>query len=221
VILKAIWEHASFALDDSALATTDGSRTALKNLIQQRQAQVGCPCFAEEYIEGREFNISLIGRQRVPQVLPPAEIEFNGFTGNMPRIVGYKAKWDAASFEYQHTPRKFDFPAHDRFLLMELTRLSIRCWELFELSGYARVDFRVDRLGRPWILEINANPCLTPDAGFAAALARAGIDYDTAMSWIVSDALTPALAAPLAPVLVSAAEFPSIASRAVLQNGSL
>jgi D-alanine-D-alanine ligase len=194
VITKAIWEHASFALDDSALATTDGSRTALRNLIQQRQAQVGCPCFAEEYIEGREFNISLIGRQRIPQVLPPAEIEFTGFTSNMPRIVGYKAKWDTESFEYQHTPRKFDFPAHDRFLLMELTRLSVRCWELFELSGYARVDFRVDRLGRPWILEINANPCLTPDAGFAAALLRAGIDYDTAMGWIVADAFTPAAA---------------------------
>jgi D-alanine-D-alanine ligase len=192
-IVKAIWEHASYALDEGAIVDSDGSRTSLKNLIQNRQAQIGCPCFAEEFIEGREFNISLIGRQHQPFALPAAEIEFTGFSSNQPRIVGYKAKWDTDSFEYQHTPRRFDFPAYDRRLLKELVDLSVRCWELFELSGYARVDFRVDRLGRPWILEINANPCLTPDAGFAAALGRAGIDYDVAMSWIVEDALRPAL----------------------------
>lgn len=188
-IVKAIWEHASYALDDSAIVDSDGSRTTLKNLIQNRQAQIGCPCFAEEFIDGREFNISLIGRQRQPYPLPPAEIEFNGFAANQPRIVGYKAKWDANSFEYQHTPRRFEFPSYDRHLLKELIELSIRCWEVFDLSGYARVDFRIDRLGRPWILEINANPCLTPDAGFAAALSRAGIDFDTAVSWIVDDAI--------------------------------
>jgi D-alanine-D-alanine ligase len=189
-ILKAIWEHASFALDDSAIVESDGSRTSLKSLIQNRQAQIGCPCFAEEYIDGREFNVSLIGRQRQPYPLPPAEIEFHGFAANQPRIVGYKAKWDANSFEYQHTPRRFDFPSYDRRLLKELVDLSIRCWEVFDLSGYARVDFRIDRLGRPWILEINANPCLTPDAGFAAALARAGIDFDTAVGRIIDDALS-------------------------------
>jgi D-alanine-D-alanine ligase len=60
---------------------------------------------------------------------------------------------------------------------------------LFRLDGYARVDFRVDESGRPWVLEVNANPCLSPDAGFAAALAEAGLGYEAAVERLIDDAL--------------------------------
>ena len=110
-----------------------------------------------------------------PQVLPPAEIDFGDFPPDKPRIVGYQAKWDDESFEYHHTPRRFEFPSTDRALLAELSRLAADCWHQFGLRGYVRVDFRVDRDGRPWILEVNSNPCLSLDAGFAAAVQRAGI----------------------------------------------
>ena len=109
--------------------------------------------------------------------MPHAEILFIDFPEDSPRIVGHSAKWDDGSFEYHQTPRRFDFADDDRDLLNELSTLTIECWNLFELSGYARVDFRVDRDGRPWILEINANPCLTPDAGFAVAADRAGLSF--------------------------------------------
>lgn len=188
VILKAIWEHASFALDEGAVVNTDGSRSLLRTAIRNRQALIGCPVFAEEFIEGREFNLSIIGSPDQPWVLPPAEIDFSGFLPEQLKIVGYRAKWDTSSFEYRNTPRRFDFPQHDRRLLKELKSLALSCWKLFELSGYARVDFRVDRLGRPWILEVNANPCLTPDAGFAAALQQAGLSYDAGICWIVDQA---------------------------------
>ena len=118
--------------------------------------------------------------------LPPAEIDFAAFPDDKPHIVGYRAKWDADSFEYHHTPRRFDFPANDRPLLDRLSQLAIQCWREFGLRGYARVDFRVDEAGRPWILEINANPCLSPDAGFAAAVEQAGIGYDQAIERIVN-----------------------------------
>lgn len=188
-IIKAIWEHASFAIDDESVVVTDGSRTQLKALIRNRQASIGCPCFAEEFIEGREFNLSLIAKEGQPLVLPPAEIEFACFNGTRRHIVGYKAKWQSDSFEYLHTPRRFEFPSRDRLLLNELTELALHCWKLFEVTGYARVDFRVDRAGRPWILEVNANPCLSPDAGFAAALERAEITVEAAIQWILEDAL--------------------------------
>jgi GNAT superfamily N-acetyltransferase len=100
-------------------------------------------------------------------------------------MVGYRAKWDPASFEYQHTPRRFDFPPEDTPLLLRLRELCLQCWELFTLGGYARVDFRVDHQGNPWILEVNANPCLSPDAGFAAALGQAGISFDQAIAQIL------------------------------------
>ncbi len=86
---------------------------------------------------------------------------------------------EEASFEYVNTPRSFDFPGTDCDLLEQLGTLAGDCWQLFALGGYARVDFRVDTAGKPWILEINANPCLSPDAGFAAALAQASIPWET------------------------------------------
>ena len=62
-------------------------------------------------------------------------------------------------------------------MLATLKELALRCWKLFGLRGYARIDFRVDREGKPWILEVNANPCLSPDAGFSAATLRAGLTF--------------------------------------------
>jgi D-alanine-D-alanine ligase len=88
-----------------------------------------------------------------------------------------------------HTPRRFDFPDGDQPLLEELKSLSLRAWNLFGLSGYARVDFRVDRSGKPWVLEINANPCISPDAGFVAAAEKAGMTYTQIIKAIVDDTL--------------------------------
>jgi D-alanine-D-alanine ligase len=92
-------------------------------------------------------------------------------------VVDFRAKWDEASFEYHHTIRCFDFLPKDQLLLNMLSFLAKECWQVFGLGGYARVDFRVDNDGNPWVLEINANPCISPDSGFVAAADRAGINY--------------------------------------------
>ncbi|MDA0832610.1 MAG: GNAT family N-acetyltransferase [Planctomycetota bacterium] len=140
-------------------------------------------------IDGREFNLSLLAGTSGPDVLPCAEITFVGFPDDKPRIVGYRAKWSDESFEAVNTPRTFEFALADATLLEELKRLAISCWKGFDLDGYARIDFRVDSHGTPWILEINANPCLSPDAGFAAALSHGGIPFDAAIERIVTAAL--------------------------------
>jgi D-alanine-D-alanine ligase len=111
------------------------------------------------------------------RVLPPAEIRFVDFPEGKPRIVGSAAKWDEDSFEYAATVRSFERLAGDAPLVETLSRLAIQCWDVLHLRGYARVDFRVDRHGHPFILEANANPCLSPDAGFAAAATQAGLNY--------------------------------------------
>lgn len=183
-IIKAIAEHASLGLDDASIVTVD-ARDQLAALIREHSERLGRPCFAEQFIDGREFNLSLLDGDEGSLVLPPAEIDFSLFAPGKPHIVGYAAKWDADSPEYQHTPRRFDFPGADAAALAQLTNLAQRCWDVFELRGYARVDFRLDPAGRPWILEINANPCLSPDAGFAAALDRGGIPFDAAVDRIV------------------------------------
>lgn len=180
-IVKSVWEHASAGLDDASILRHQTAAGVA--------AQIPAGWFAERFIDGREFNLSLLAGSAGPDVLPPAEITFVDFPAAKPRIVGYTAKWDEASFEYTHTVRRFVDAAADGPLIAELKRLALQCWNVFGLNGYARVDFRVDAEGRPWILEVNANPCLSPDGGFAAALEKAGIPYGDAIGRTVRDAI--------------------------------
>jgi ribosomal protein S18 acetylase RimI-like enzyme len=200
-IVKSIWEHASVGLGDSSV---------LRGLTPEAVAErLPDGFFAERFIEGREFNLALLAGPEGPEVLPPAEIVFVDFPADKPKIVGYTAKWDEESFEYSHTVRRFADPAVDGPLLEKLKGLAVRCWDVFGLGGYARVDFRVDACGEPWILEVNTNPCLSPDGGFAAALQQAGIAYADAMARIVRAAL----AAPSAVLCPGASAGPSAASQ--------
>jgi D-alanine-D-alanine ligase len=187
-IVKSVWEHASIGLDAGAILL-DPTAPSLIEHMAQRAPLLGNACFAEAFIEGREFNLSLLDGPGGPDVLPVAEILFEGYGAGQERIVDYRAKWDETSYEYHHTPRRFEFAPADRDTLARLSELALECWHLFGLRGYARVDFRVDGTGVPWILEINANPCISPDAGFAAALEQAGISYAQAIKRIVSAAL--------------------------------
>ncbi|HVP19005.1 MAG TPA: D-alanine--D-alanine ligase [Spirochaetia bacterium] len=187
-IVKSVWEHASIGMEDSAVVS---SQRELSAEIRRRSAAERIDqLFVEHYVEGREINIALLGGQSDqgdPQYLPPAEIQFLDYPPGKPRFVGYRAKWDEASFEYSQTPRRFDFPERDSALLDTLRRISRDCWDLFGLRGYARVDFRVDADGTPWVLEVNTNPCLSPDAGFMAAAARAGLSRDEVVRRIIHE----------------------------------
>jgi D-alanine-D-alanine ligase len=126
----------------------------------------------EEYVGGREFNISLFGFP-VPRVLPVAEIDFSAFPEEFYRIVGYRAKWDPSSFEYKNTPRRFSPPLSPG-MSAELRSAALACFHIFRLRDYGRVDMRVDARNRVFVLEVNANPCLSPDAGLAASYMHEG-----------------------------------------------
>jgi D-alanine-D-alanine ligase len=187
-IVKSVWEHASVGLEEgSVVCSRDVDE--LRDEIRKRLEEIGAEGFAERYVDGREFNLSILAAKDGPEVLPPAEIEFVGFSVDKPRIVGYKAKWDEKAVEYRNTPRRFGFAGKDRPLLRALERNALRCWHLFQLRGYARVDYRVDRDGTPWILEINSNPCLSPDSGFTAATGEAGLGYEEVIRRIIGDTL--------------------------------
>lgn len=186
-IIKSVWEHASIGLDEEWLLKNTEADAVLAEMPNRAKA-LGGACFAEEFIDGREFNLSLLTGPDGPVVLPPAEIRFEGYGPEKPHIVGYRAKWDENSYEYGHTPRQFDFPEEDRPLLRQLEKIALSAWRCFGLEGYARVDFRVEADNTPWILEVNTNPCLSPDAGFPAALDRAGIPFTRAVALILAAA---------------------------------
>ncbi len=191
-IVKSVWEHASIGLDEDSVVSV-ATRDELEAQITRRLPALGGDGFAEKFIDGREFNLSLIeaeGTPGVPEILPPAEMVFEGYGSHKPKVIGYRAKWDESSEEYRRTVRRFDFVREDAALLDRLRGVARRAWEVFGLSGYARVDVRIDQRNEPWILEVNTNPCIAPDAGFAAALERAGITYAAAIERIVRCAAT-------------------------------
>lgn len=186
VIIKPFSTHASQGIEDGSV---------IKNindwkLWKERYAKQKKMFFAEKYIDGREINISLLeDPQKGVMILPIAEIVFDSFPPDKPRIVGYAAKWDCGSFEYHHTPRRFLKESDEEELINQLKGIALECWFLFSLKGYARVDMRVDEKGDIFVLEVNANPCLSPDAGFIAACSEYGLSYEEVIKNILYSAL--------------------------------
>ncbi|MRR15710.1 MAG: ATP-grasp domain-containing protein [Deltaproteobacteria bacterium] len=187
-LIKPSGEDASVGLDDDSVVTTTHLET-MKTALRNRQEKIGCDCFAEAYIEGREFNVALLADDKGVRILPPAEMLFLNYPPEKLKILDYRAKWVEDSFEYDNTRRTLDIGPQDVNLVARLRDIALICWQLFGLHGYARVDFRVDQQGNPFVLEINANPCLSPDAGFTAALERTAITYPAAINLIIQDAL--------------------------------
>jgi D-alanine-D-alanine ligase len=184
-IVKAADEDASVGLDDASVVAGSEVR-ARADLCAGR---FGGPWFAERYVDGREFNVSVLEAKGGPRVLPMAEMTFEEWPESRPRIVGYIAKWDDRSFESTRTVRRFGVEEHEPELALALHHYSECAWSLFKLKGTARVDFRVDEVGKPLVLEVNPNPGIAPDAGFVAAAARGGLSYAELIERIVRAAL--------------------------------
>ena len=176
-ILKPVSEDGSVGIEEDLVKTGKEIRTIPKDY------------FLEEYIHGREFNISVLGGIKGPEVLTPAEMEFRNYPDSKPKILGYKAKWKENSFEYKNTVRSFALKEEDRKLIRSMEEMAKKCWKIFELKGYVRVDFRIDKNEKPYIIEINANPCIAPDSGFIAACHYSGYSDKEVVSRILEDAL--------------------------------
>ncbi len=188
-IVKPIHEHASRGIDGDSIVTAS-TVGELRSAIARKNESVGVAHFAEKFIAGREFNLSLLSTGCGQfAALPLAEIDFAELPDDEPAIVGHAAKWDESSTEYRATPRRFGCAENDENLYRHIAELGKQCAKVFSVGGYARVDVRVDADGNAWILEVNANPCLSPDAGFAAAVKEAGLTFDDAIARIVAAAL--------------------------------
>ena len=182
-IAKPVWEDASVGISDANVMK--GTPANIDAFLVNNPGRLW---FFEEFIPGREFNISMLGGNEGPEVLPMAEIVFNDYPEGKPLIVGYEAKWKEDSFEYKHTVRRFGVEQENPELTEKMKEICHQCWKVFGLSGYVRVDLRVNSQNQPLVLEINANPCLSPDAGFYAAAEKAGYSFSQVLSRIIEDA---------------------------------
>lgn len=161
-ILKPVKEDGSVGITSDSVMTYNGTVPSWFYSKDKRNWML------EEYIDGREFNISLIGGTPRVTVIPPAEIIFKNYTKLQAKIVSYEAKWNELSTEYTHTIRELH-PEISPSLLDKLNEIGLKCWDLFDLHGYARIDVRVDENEEVYVMEVNANPCISADGGFVAA----------------------------------------------------
>jgi D-alanine-D-alanine ligase len=186
-IIKPALSDASEGITTDCVIEMPAHREKAKTIIHQLQQKFDQPVIIEQYISARELNVSVLERNGKVDVLPIAEIDFSAFPKDLPKIVDYSAKWDKDSFAYNNTPRKI--PADlDMKLSNQIEKLAISSWQTLGCQDYIRVDFRMDDNDKPYVIEINPNPDISADAGFAAALEAAGIPYELYVFAVIENA---------------------------------
>src|SRR6185437_12553469 len=153
------------AAEDASLGV---SQQSVVRTMRQLAERVGAmlelwdEVLVQRYVDGREVNVGVLG----DAVLPISEIDFGKMPRGRWRIVTYQSKWEPGSVDdVGGEPRcPARLPAK---VAQEIRRVALGAWKLVDGFGYGRVDMRVDAAGRPWILEVNANPDIAPDAGLA------------------------------------------------------
>jgi D-alanine-D-alanine ligase len=184
-IVKPVSTDASEGIDSQSVVTVPGG--SLRSAIRRIHKSFGQAALIEEFVGIRELNVSLFEVRDRPQVIAVAEIDFSLFPRNSQRIVDYKAKWLKDSFEYQNTP--VVLPARISAAQRRLIEtISLKTWRVLRCRDYARIDFRLDDVGAPVVLEANANPDISPDAGFGAALKHAGYSFDCFIKTLLENA---------------------------------
>jgi D-alanine-D-alanine ligase len=180
-IIKPVWEDGSLGITGESVFTYTPEYG--KKLAGFKDSH----WLIEDYIEGREFNISVLAGIHGPEVMPPAEMVFRNFKDDQPKIVDFKAKWEEGTFEYENTIRNFPGEKLNPALRERIMDAALKCWHVFGLKGYARVDMRVDKNDNPYVIEVNANPCLSPDSGVVAAITAAGLTFTAVVERIIGD----------------------------------
>ena len=182
-ILKPVWEEGSLGLDEHCIF--EGSdETYIKSIINKNKDYF----FVEEFIDGKEFNVSIIGTEKGPLVLPIAEMTFD-YPDDKHKIMGYKSKWVEDSFEYNNTKRTFDLTLDSYRFEDKIKEICEKCWNDIGLKGYVRIDFRMDNLYNPYIIDINLNPCISESGGFYAACIEAGYNFNEVIDKILKEAI--------------------------------
>jgi D-alanine-D-alanine ligase len=181
LIVKSVSEQASAGLAQASIVRNADS---LQERVEFVHRSVGTAAIAEEYIEGRELTVGVLGNERL-EVLPVWEMFFDKLPDGAAPIATSKVKWDAA---YQrriglHTGPARDLPPE---LTREIDRVARRVYRALQLSGLARVDLRLDHEGKVWVLEANPNPDLTRGEDFAASAAHAGVGYEELLQRVLN-----------------------------------
>ena len=180
LLVKSVNEEASLGISRASIIYSDDK---LKDRVEFVHDQVKTDALVEEYIEGRELYVGMIGNQRL-QTFPIWELRFTKSSDRVPLIATAKVKWD---YEYQEklgveTGAAEDLPVGIEEMIVKLCK---RLYRALSLSGYARVDLRLGEDGRVSILEANPNPNLSYGEDYAESADSIGINYTALLHRII------------------------------------
>jgi D-alanine-D-alanine ligase len=183
LFVKPLTSEASIGIDRNSLVH---SATDMMKRVRLIHEKIKDSALVEEFIEGREFYVGVLGSQQ-PQAFPPIEMDFSALPDGAPHVLGAKAKWDENSAEYQATKAVLAQVSEE--LKARLQQTALAAYRALRVRDYGRVDMRVTPAGDIYVIEVNASCYLEQSSEFACAAAAAGIDYVTLIDRIVQCAL--------------------------------
>jgi D-alanine-D-alanine ligase len=185
VIVKPAREDGSIGIQFGAVCN---SIKELMERIDYIHAQFDSPALIEEYIEGRELYVGVLGNEN-PVALPVIELDLSKLPEGTPKIAGTEVKWEEDTEAYQKTwPMVPD--DLDEEMVARLNEKAIQAYQALQLRDYGRIDFRVAKDGTLHVLEVNPNPYLLPSSEFSMAAKESGRSYDELIGAIVEAALS-------------------------------
>lgn len=179
LIVKPAYQDGSFAIElDSVVFDYE----SLIKKVTEVYAESKNDVLVEEFIDGREFSIGLVGNEK-PIFLPAYELLFKGFE-NKPKVITYEAKWVVEHEDYKNTMP--DCPAKiSSQLLNKMRKMALKCYKIFKCTGYARIDFRMNAKGKLYVLEANTNPSLLKSSEFVHSALIYGWSFSQLLDHIV------------------------------------
>ena len=170
VMLKLASEDASIGISEFSVAKDYKAMVERAEYLFKKYKQA---VMIEEYIDGREINVAILGGK----IMPISEIVFDGLPKGLPKIITYEAKWSPNSVYYKYTVPRCPAKLAPQ-LKKKIEKLAIDSFNALECRDYARVDIRISKRNVPYVIEVNPNPDISPDSGFVRSAAAFGLSYD-------------------------------------------
>jgi D-alanine-D-alanine ligase len=179
LFVKPLTADASIGIDGDSLVR---DTTSLMKRVLAIHEKVGDSALVEEYIEGRELYVGVLGN-REPVAFPPIEMDFSGMPDGMPHVAGTKAKWKKSSPEYKGTKSVLaDLPDE---LRAKVQKTALDAYRALRVRDYGRVDLRLTETGEIYVIEVNASCYLEENSEFAMAAKAAEIEFPELIERIV------------------------------------
>jgi D-alanine-D-alanine ligase len=181
LIVKSLTQEASVGISQASVVDSDDK---LKERVAFIHESIGTAAIVEQYVEGRELYVGVIGNQAL-QALPVWELFFMNMPDGAKHIATDRVKW---SVQYQKKYGIDSGPAKDLpdSKCGEIQHVCKRAYRALELSGYARIDLRMDEAGHAWVLEANPNPQVARGEDFAASAEKVGLSYENVLQRIIN-----------------------------------